>query len=86
MDEVRRRALIERERGTGTIRSHVGPWLLPCIWTECDRPARREHVVVIRERERNLFYWFCSERHKMLWQSSPRDMGNLPTGSKGIIR
>lgn len=85
MDEATRKALVEAERGSGTIRSKVGPWLLPCIWTECDRPARREHMCVVKEPERNLFYWFCSTRHKMLWVNSPKDMGNLPSGIRGTI-
>lgn len=85
MDETSFRARVDRERGWGTLRSHVGPWLLPCIWTECDRPGRREHLVAVREGEKALFYFFCSERHKRLWLNSPVAMGQLPAGSRGMV-
>lgn len=84
-EEYRRR--VDRERGTGTIRSFVGPWLLPCVWTECDHPARREHLFVTPPEGdgKILFYFFCSGRHRNLWINSVRDMGNLASGSKGMI-
>jgi hypothetical protein len=85
MDQRDRMAAIEREKGTGTIRSQVGPWLLPCVWDECDKPARREHMSVIPEGEKTLFYFFCSIRHQVLWRNSPRDNGNLPMGSKSLV-
>jgi hypothetical protein len=79
------RQRVEMERGLGTIRSHVGPWLLPCIWTECDHHALRQNMVAIRDGEKALFYFFCSERHKTLWLHAPKQLGQLPTGSKGMI-
>lgn len=86
MDAETYRRRVDAERGIGTIRSHVGPWLLPCIWTECDAPARREHLFAAPpEGEKILFYFFCSGRHRQMWINSPRDMGNLASGSKGLI-
>ena len=85
MDAASFRARVDRERGFGLINSHVGSWLLPCVWTECDRPARRENMCAIREGEKAVFYFFCTERHRSMWINSPRDMGNLPAGSRGMI-
>lgn len=85
MDDLEFKARVEKERGVGTIRSHMGAWLLPCIWTECDRPARREHQVAVRDGVKALFYFFCCERHRQLWINSPKDMGNLKSGSRGMI-
>ena len=79
------RERVEAERGTGTMRANSHAGLRVCIWTECDRPARREHVVAIREGVKPLFYWFCSDRHRALWLHSVTDMGNLPSGSRGMI-
>lgn len=85
MDEHQRRTAIEHERGSGTIRSQVGPWLLPCVWDECDKPARREHMAVVPEGEKTLFYFFCSTRHQVYWRNSPKDNGNLPVGARGLV-
>lgn len=85
MDETTFRARVDRERGWGTIRSFMGPHLLPCIWTECDRPARRENLVGVREGEKALFYFFCSDRHRQMWINSPKEMGNLAMGSRGML-
>lgn len=85
MDSAEFRERVKQEQGRGTIRSHVGPWLLPCIWTECDKPARREHQVAVHEGNKALFYFFCSDRHKLLWRNAPRELGQLPTGSRGKI-
>lgn len=86
MDHAEYWRRVDSERGVGTIRSFVGPWLLPCIWTECDKPARREHLFASPpEGEKILFYFFCSARHRVMWKNSSRDMGNLESGSKGLI-
>lgn len=84
-EEYKRR--VDAERGVGTFRSLVGDWLYPCCWTECDRPARREHLYAESpdDRDNIRFMFFCSSRHKQLWINSPRDMGNLAAGSKGLL-
>jgi hypothetical protein len=81
--EFRRR--VEQERGRGVILSKVGPWLIPCTYTECDHPARREHMFATLDGIKPLFYFFCSERHRLLWINSPKDLGNLPMGSRGTL-
>lgn len=86
MIDAVRRAQIDAERGMGTIRSRVGANFLPCIWTECDKPARREHMSVdVSDPTKNLFFFFCSGRHRLLWRNSPQHMGQLPAGSKGLL-
>lgn len=82
-EEFRRR--VDGERGIGMIRSQVGPWLLPCVWTECDRPARRENLVAIREGDKLLSYFFCTDKHKLMWLHAPQDLGQLPRGSKNMV-
>ena len=87
MDDAEYRRRVDSERGVGTIRSKLGPWLLPCCLTECDHPARRE--TVFAEPADGLgnirCYFFCSMRHRGLWRNSVHDMGNLPTGSRGLL-
>lgn len=85
MDDHQRKMAIDAERGTGTIQSQVGPWKLPCVWDECDKPAMRQHMSVVPEGEKTLFYFFCSVRHQVLWRNSPSDNRNLPVGSKGLL-
>lgn len=84
LSEQFRRA-VEKERGTGVIRSPVTGELIVCLWTECDHHARREHMVAIREGVKPLFHFFCSDRHKKMWLHSVVNMGNLPTGDRGTI-
>jgi len=34
---------------------------------------------------KNVWYVFCSERHKRMWINSPRDLYNLPSGERGLL-
>ena len=87
MDPSEYKRRVDAERGVGTIRSKIGPWLLPCCWTECDRPARRETLFAEPpDGHANIrFYFFCSMRHRAFWVASVTNMGNLPTGSRGLL-
>ena len=85
LSEYKRR--VDSERGIGTIRSKVGPWLLPCCWSECDIPARRETLFADPPdgADNIRFYFFCSMRHREMWVNSPRANNMLPGGSKGLV-
>lgn len=87
MDAAEYKRRVDSERGVGTIRSKLGPWLVPCCWTECDHPARRETLFADPpDGHANIrFYFFCSMRHREMWINSVRDMGNLPTGARGLL-
>lgn len=88
MDSISYRGRVEQEAGRGTIASRGGSGLVPCCWTECDRPALRQyqhHEIADRRSGSLRFYFFCSERHIGLWRHSPRDMDNLPSGMRGTV-
>ena len=78
----------------GTVRSGATGELIPCCWTECDKlgTTRYEHREFVQWLQigptripQNRIYLFCSERHRAMWRHSMKSLGNLPTGSKGLI-
>lgn len=78
----------------GTVRSGATGKLIPCCWTECDkvgnsRYEHREFLQMIQIGSARIpqyrIYLFCKERHRELWRNSVRDLGNLPTGSRGML-
>lgn len=56
---------------------------LMCCWTECENDGVELHKAVTREGIHIRHWVFCSERCKMYWVNSSKDMGNLPAGYKG---
>lgn len=58
---------------------------IPCAWWDCHRDGDDKYESVHREGTRWVHYLFCVERHRELWRNSPRDHGNLPTGSRGLL-
>lgn len=58
---------------------------LMCCWTDCDRDGTTLHEVRVREGVRRIIYVFCSERHRLLFAHSHRDMGNLPPGYRYVL-
>ena len=78
----------------GPVRSGATGNLIPCCWTECDQlgTSRYEHREFVQwiyigsaRIPQYRIYLFCSERHRAMWRHSPKSLGNLPIGSKGMI-
>jgi hypothetical protein len=75
----------------GPVRSGATGQLLPCCFNDCGRTGttRYEHREPIEKTRfgqwRYRIYVFCSDRHRMLWRNSHLNLGNLPTGSRGMI-
>ena len=57
---------------------------LMCCWDTCERDGVTLYETRVREGVQNTIYVFCSERHKMLWVNSSRDLGKLPKGYRYI--
>lgn len=62
---------------------------LLCCWTECekygyDSHKAREYLGTDPHTGGPIYTWyvFCSERHKMFWVHSVKDLNNLPPGYK----
>lgn len=58
---------------------------LPCSWNDCEKDGTtlyeaREYEGTPEGGTATVKYVFCSERHKMLWVNSSRNLGNLPPG------
>jgi len=71
---------------------------LPCCFDDCDREGSDRYMTRTREivsppmpaygvpgHYKNVWYVFCSERHKRMWINSPRDLYNLPSGERGLL-
>jgi hypothetical protein len=58
----------------------------------CDRPSYELYKVRVHEHAKaipcdspmasHIWYTFCSERHRLLFINSHRELGNLPSGYK----
>jgi hypothetical protein len=61
---------------------------LPCCWDECERRGHEQCKVVVRKSasDPGTSYVFCSERHRDYYRHSHRSFGNLPPGSKMLVR
>ena len=62
---------------------------LLCCWNDCDRYGlelhkAREYLGIDPRTSGPIYTWyvFCTERHKMYWVNSVRDLFNLPPGYK----
>lgn len=63
---------------------------LLCCWDTCEKYGVENEKIRVKYGtpgyEYNTWYVFCSERHKMYWAHSHRDLYNLPPGFKmGVI-
>lgn len=66
--------------------------LILCAWADCDHHGDDLYAITVphgrvtpKTVPRRLVYIFCSERHKELYRHSHHDLGNLPTGSRGLL-
>lgn len=68
---------------------HGGDRHVVCAWDTCERDGVETHKVVEQTAklrgERSVTFVFCTERHKMYWLNSTRDLNNLPPGFKRSI-
>ncbi len=74
----------------GPVRRGATGQLIPCCFNDCGRlgTTRYEHREFIEEvmgHPRYRIYIFCSDRHRLLWEHSHKSLGNLPSGSRGMI-
>jgi hypothetical protein len=51
----------------------------------CDRDGYELYKVRVRNGEQRTWFVFCSERHRQLFINSHRELGKLPSGSRGTI-
>lgn len=62
---------------------------LLCCWDTCDRYGLEIFKVRVKYGTPGVpydtWYVFCSERHKMYWVNSTRDLYNLPPGYKRAV-
>lgn len=68
---------------------HDGDRHVVCAWDTCEKDGLELYKVVEHDGkirgERTMNFVFCSERHKMYFVNSVRDLGNLPSGYKRSI-
>lgn len=68
------------------VRTHTGEKIL-CCWDDCDRFGHVQYGWQWPEdrHSEGRIYVFCGERHRELYKASPRDLHNLPVGSRGLL-
>jgi len=58
---------------------------LPCFWQDCNKAAQMQFRAVVRQADHDVWFAFCSERHKMYWVNGHRAFGTLPAGAKSLL-
>lgn len=65
---------------------HGGSRHVTCAWDTCERDGYDTNKVVVNygkaDTPHEVKHVFCTERHKMYWINSVRNLGNLPPGYK----
>lgn len=64
-----------------------------CAWADCEADGVNLYLTVVHDHStrcdhpdaKHPKYLFCSERHKMYWVNSHRNMWNLPAGSRNVM-